>query len=73
MMMKVKQVFDGWELNPEDIIDRKMMRNLWNMHHPDLQIRKVYKGSRMVISTERVEGAMHLIWTYCGVKENEEP
>jgi hypothetical protein len=67
--MKIREVFDGWELIPEDRTDNKMMRQLWNMHHPDLQIRKIYKGSKMVVSTTMVKGVMHLIWTYCGVKE----
>ena len=43
--MKVREVFDGWELIPENRKDKKMIRELWNHIHPNLQIRRLnWKG-----------------------------
>ncbi|RLC82931.1 MAG: hypothetical protein DRI61_00915 [Chloroflexi bacterium] len=45
--MKVKKVFDGWELYPENRKDRQMIRELWNHVHPELQIRRLGKKPKI--------------------------
>jgi len=65
--MRVRKVFDGWELIPENRKDRQMIRELWNHTHPKLQIRRLnFKGNftpKIVLSLKKERGIRVFVYS----------
>jgi len=50
--MRVKRVFDGFELYPETKIDRELIATIWNQCRPKLKISS-RKAGKIVIVTNK--------------------
>jgi len=54
--MKAIKVFDGIELRPETREERKMMRDMWNINHPNLLLNQKENVEKFVIRTTPIKG-----------------
>ena len=70
--MKATKTFDGIQLEAETREERKMMRDMWNMNHPGLQLNQKENVEKFIIRTSPIgmpyaqpgKGGMWLIFMY---------